>query len=198
MAQTVAFASLAPARSVLLCGDGAQGLATYVIARAVCERRQVRFICGDNRFDPYAVSLFAKLKGVRPESALQSILIARAFTVYQFVELVGRLKSNLQNDLVVISGPCSTFFDEDVSVVDAARLFYRALWQIVGLVNDGMTLVLVQSQMPQATRRTYFLTDLCRASDVVLRLGSKHTFALENRRRVALPYLAALDHIIGG
>lgn len=196
MAQSVAFASLAPARKVMLCGQGAYGLATYVIARAACERKPVRFICGDNRFDPYALSRFAKSKGVRPEAALRSVLIARAFTAYQLSELVNRLDPSM-TDLVVISGPCSTFFDEDVSIVDAARLFYRMLWRTVELANAAMTLLLVQTDVPVSTRRTYFLADLCRACDVVLRLGGNHTFALESGRRVALPYLAALDRIIG-
>jgi hypothetical protein len=196
MAQSVAFASLAPARRVLLCGPGGYGLANYLIARAACERRQVRLICGDNRFDPYAVSRLAKARGVRPEAALRSVLIARAFTAYQLSELVARLDPSM-TDLVVISGPCSTFFDEDVSIVDAARLFYRMLWRTVELAGAGMTLLMVQGGAQVEARRAYFLKDLCRASDVVLRLTSEHSFSLENRRKVALPYLAALDRITG-
>ncbi|HSE98410.1 MAG TPA: hypothetical protein VLD57_09120, partial [Blastocatellia bacterium] len=172
------------------------GLADQVIARAACERRQVRVICGDNRFDPYAVARLAKSRGVRPEAVLRSVLIARAFTAYQLSELVNRLDHST-TDLVVISGPCTTFFDEDVPIVDAARLFYRMLWHTVELSSAAMTLLLVQGEAHVSERRAYFLKDLCRASDVVLRLGSEHTFALENRRRVALPYLAALDRIRG-
>jgi hypothetical protein len=197
MAQSVAFASLAPARKLMLCDAGAHRLTTYVIARAACERQQVKVICGDNRFDPYAVARFAKSQGVRPAAALNSIRVARAFTAYQMVELINRLALDTLGELVVISGPCATFFDDDVALVDAARLFYRALWRIAELAGGGMTLLLAQSEIPANSRRTYFLTDLCRACDVVLRLGGKHTFALENRRRVALPYLAALDGIRG-
>ncbi|HEY7911837.1 MAG TPA: hypothetical protein VIG62_07985 [Blastocatellia bacterium] len=196
MARSVAFASLAPARRVMLCGEGAHGLATYITARAACDRQRVRFVCGDNRFDPYAITRFAKARGARPEAALSSILIARAFTAYQLSELVNRLDPST-SDVVVISGPCYTFFDEDVPFIDAARLFYRTLWRIVELASKGMTLLLVQSQILLDTRRAYFLTDLCRACDVVLRLDGEHTFALENRHRVALPYLSALDRIIG-
>lgn len=197
MAQTVAFASLSPARKLMLCDAGAYPLTTYVTARAAGERQQVRVICGDNRFDPYAIARFAKSKGVRPAAALNAIRIARAFTAYQLVELINRLTPDAPGDLVVISGPCSTFLDEDVPLVDAARLFYRALWRISELAGDGMTLLIAQSEIPANTRRAYFLTDLCRACDVVLRLDGEHTFALENRRRAALPYLAALDGIMG-
>lgn len=196
LARSVAFGALVPARKVMLCGEGAYGLAHYVTARAACEKQRVRFICGDNRFDPYAVSRFAKSKRVRSDDALRSILIARAFTAYQLSELVNRLDPSM-NEVVVISGPCSTYFDEDVSIIDAARLFYRALWRIVELAQSGMTLLLVQSEMPASTRRAHFLTDLCRASDVVLRLGGGHTFSIENRHRSALCYIAPEDRTRG-
>jgi hypothetical protein len=191
MAQSVAFASLAPARKVIAIGERARGLTMYVTARAACENRAVRIICGDNLFDPYAISCFAKRMRVRPEDALRSIRIARAFTAYQLAELVSRLDTAAPQDLVVISGPCSTFFDDDVPFVDAARLFYRVLWRVVELARGGMTLLLVQEQMPTSERRAYFLTDLSRASDVALHFGAVHTFRLEHHGRAEPPRLAA-------
>ena len=196
LARSVAFGALFPARKVMLCGEGAYGLAHYVTARAACERRRVRFICGDNRFDPYAISRFARSKKLRPEAALRSILIARAFTAYQMSELVNRLDPSI-SDLVIISGPCSTYFDEDVSITDAARLFYRTLWRMVELARSGMTLLLVQSETPAGTRRAHFLTDLCRASDVVLRLAGQHTFSIEGRPRQALDQITPEDRTEG-
>ena len=197
LAQSVAQASLVPTRSIVLSGDGAVSLATSIIACSVCERKQVRFICGDNRFDPYAVARYAKRRGLRPEDALNSILIARAFTAYQLVELVHRLDAKDASSLVVISGLCSSFMDEDISFVDAARLFYRALWRVVELARSGMTLLLVQGQMPDTTRRAYFLKDLCSTSDIRLRLGGKHTFSLDHHRRIELPRMAAMPPVIG-
>lgn len=197
MAQTVAFASLAPARKVIVCGAQASGLVTYIAARAVCERQPVRVICGDNRFDPYAVARYAKRRGVGPEAALDAILIARAFTAYQLTELVNRLDAHSTTGPVIITGPCTTLFDEDVPAVDAARLFYRVLWRVVELARGGMTFFLAQSEMPKTTRRAYFLKDLCAASDVVLNGDGVHTFRLEQRRPPALPRLVALDRLLG-
>ena len=197
MAESVLFSSLSPARRVLVSGETAFGLATYITARAACERRPVRVICGDNRFDPYAVSSFAKSRKIKPEDALSSILIARAFTAYQMAELISRIDPLASNDLIVITGPCSTFFDEDLSLIDSARLFYRVLWRIVELSRNGMTLLLAQSEPPKSTRRAYFLKDLCYACDVVLRCDGLHTFMLERRGRTALPRLAGIDRMIG-
>lgn len=192
MARSVAFASLAPARRVIAVGERARELTMYVTARAACEKRAVRIICGDNIFDPYAVSCFAKRVKVRPEDALRSIQVARAFTAYQLAELVNRLDSAAPHDLVVISGPCSIFFDDDVPFVDAARFFYRMLWRIAELARSGMSLLLVQEKTPASARRDYFLTDLCRACDVALLFGAVHTFKLEHHNRAAASRLAAL------
>ena len=197
MAPLAAYASLAPTRKVVVSGETASGLTTYITARAVCEGKPVRVVCGDNRFDPYAVARFARSKGMRSEDALRSILIARAFTAYQFNELVSRLDQAAFSGPVVITGPCSTFFDEDMSLVDAARLFYRMLWRVVELARDGMTLALVQREMPKDQRRVYFLRDLCYAADVVLSCDGVHTFRLEQRSRIALPRLASLDRQLG-
>lgn len=198
MASTAALSYLCPARKVVLVERGAHDITARVMAHTVFDKKEVRVICGDNRFDPYAVSHFARRIGMPADVALRSIRVARAFTAYQFAELVGRLDHGMPGDLVVISGPCSTFFDEDVPFVEAARLFYRMLWQMVGLANQGMTLLLVQGDAPAGTRRAYFLTDLCRAADILLHFGGRHTFTLEHRHRRALPYLAALDGVIGG
>ena len=196
MASSVVLAALAPARKVLVSGDErATSLAMQITTNA-CQDKRVLYICGDNHFDPYAITRLAKSIGVRPDEVLSSIHIARAFTAYQLVELVAGLDPDVSNDFVVISGLCSSFFDEDVSHVDAARLFYRVLWRVVELARNGSAMLLVQGRAITCARRAYFLTDLCRASDVVLNLSGEHSFTLERRSRAALPGLAALDKVI--
>ena len=194
MAPSVVFSSLTLPRKVLVCGDQASELATRIISRAVCRGKQVRFICGDNCFDPYAVARFAKQHRKRPQDAMRSILIARAFTAYQLTELVNGLDPATPSQAVtIISGPCSIFFDEDIRIVDAARCFYRMLWRLVELSQSGMPLLLAQGPVPADTRRAYFLTDLCRAADVILKYDALHTFTLEYGGHVSLARLKALE-----
>src|SRR5687768_16345623 len=114
LAPVAAFEALAPRRRVLLVDDGASGISSYIVARRACERLPVRFVCGDNRFNPYTITKYAKSKGVRPADALNSILVARAFTAFQLLELIQQLDSS-SNDFVVVTGICSAFFDEDMS-----------------------------------------------------------------------------------
>ncbi len=195
-APTVVLSSLIPTRKVMMNGERANSLAVHLTARAACDRKEVFFICADNRFDPYVISRQAKAASIKPEEALSRVLIARTFTAYQFTELISRLDPEYTG-LVVISGPLAPFYDDDLSGTDAARLFYRTLWRLVELSRQGMTLLLAEAnQLPNA-RRAYLLRDLCRAANTVLHLDGQSSFILEHRSRVALPYLASLDRLLG-
>jgi hypothetical protein len=150
-------------------------------AETACGREQVIYICGDNRFDPYAVARLAKQLRHRREDALNRILVARAFTGYQFEELVRRLTQNEVSGPVILSGICSAFLDEDIPHNDAARLFYRTLWRLAELAGRGLRFLLTESREITNTRRSHFLNDLYRASDFIFRLGGEHSFTLEMR-----------------
>jgi hypothetical protein len=198
MAPLAAFDSLAPHRKVFLVGDGACGIASLITARLACEQRRVRLVCGDNRFDPYAITRVAKSKGIRPVEALSRIRIARAFTAYQLVELVERLEAQASaSELVVVTGICSAFFDEDLSDNDAARLFYQSFWKLAELAKSHMTLLLVESKALPIARRLYFLKDLCQTSEVVLSLTGRATFTLERKLKSTQKRLQSPDRLSG-
>lgn len=175
-------ASLSPARMVAVCGDHAWTLGVHLAAQMACEYKQVLYLCGDNRFDPYAVARLARSLDESQEETLSRILVARAFTAYQLDELIRRLNPEETFGVVIISGVCTAFFDEDVTHSDAARLFYRSLRRLGDLSREGLALLLTQSEAPKRSKRAYFLTDLCRVSNVVMRLEGAHTFTLERRR----------------
>jgi hypothetical protein len=170
---------------ITICGDGSWTLGLQLAAQMACECRRVLYFCGDNRFNPYTVARLARSHEKSPEEALGRILVARAFTAYQLDELIHRLNpQEILDDacgIVVISGFCTAFFDEDVTPNEAARLFYRSLWRLTECSREGLTLLLTQSETPKRTGRAYFLTDLCRASNVVMRLEGEHSFTLERR-----------------
>ena len=173
--------SIFPSRMVAVCGDRAWTLGQQMAAEMACDRKQVLYLCGDNRFDPYAVARFAKSNRKSTEEALGCIFIARAFTAYQLDELIRRLEPQSAYEVVIISGACTAFFDEDVTHNDAARLFYRSLWRLASLSREGLTFLLTQSDAPKRSERKHFLNDLCRAADVVIRLENKSAFTLERR-----------------
>jgi hypothetical protein len=167
---------------VVVCGDQAWTLGVHLAAQMACEYKRVLYLCGDNRFDVYAVARLVRSLDENQEETLSRILVARAFTAYQLDELIHRLNPEEAFGVVIISGVCTAFFDEDVTHSDAARLFYRSLRRLGDLLRGGLTLLLTESEAPKHTKRAYFLTDLCRASNVVMRLEGEHSFTLERRR----------------
>ena len=71
---------------------------------------KIAFIDGNNRFNPYNVSKFAVSLHLSPRTVLDNILIARAFTWDQMIELLENKISTLgQMKVVLISGITTLF-----------------------------------------------------------------------------------------
>jgi RecA/RadA recombinase len=71
---------------------------------------RVAFVDGNNRFNPYDVSKFAVSKRLSPRKVLENILIARAFTWDQMVELLeNRLRRLEDIKVILISGITNLF-----------------------------------------------------------------------------------------
>ena len=73
---------------------------------------KIAFVDGYNRFNPYTVSKFAVTQHLSPTQVLDSILISRAFTWDQMVEILQNRLSKLDDiKVVLISGITSLFQD---------------------------------------------------------------------------------------
>ena len=71
---------------------------------------KIAFIDGNNRFNPYNVSKYAVTQNLSPRRVLDNILIARAFTWDQMVELLENRLAQLDRvKVVLISGITSLF-----------------------------------------------------------------------------------------
>ena len=67
--------------------------------------KKVAFVDGNNRFNPYNVSKLAVRLNLSPSQILEHILIARAFTFDQMVELLEYKIAELENvKILLISG----------------------------------------------------------------------------------------------
>jgi RecA/RadA recombinase len=105
----------------LLYGDKANTtniiLATAVIAQKSFlnggfggNGNKIAFIDGNNRFNPYNVSKFAVTQNLSPSKTLDNILIARAFTWDQMVELLENRLAKLEHIKVVMISGITTLF----------------------------------------------------------------------------------------
>ena len=147
---TLADLPVSPAlpRKVLFWGDGVGGISSYVAGWMAGKGIDVILLDGANRFDPYMVSSFARRALIPPEKLLRRIRIARAFTCYQMATLMGeRLAYLLRQDgaaiqsqklWVIVLGPITTFFDEDVPEREARPLFERSLKKVEEMAMGGI------------------------------------------------------------
>jgi hypothetical protein len=120
------------ARSAILWGEASVArIAMRAAAAAVDGGVPVAIIDGALDFEVTAITAYAQARRVPPEHFLRRIHIARAFTCHQVATLVCErldpLLASQRVGLVILLGPCTTFFDENVPFKDAFLLFQRAL-----------------------------------------------------------------------
>ena len=72
---------------------------------------RIAFIDGNNRFNPYNVSKFAVTQNLSPRIVLENILISRAFTWDQMVEILENRLSILEDVKVVLISGITTLFE---------------------------------------------------------------------------------------
>jgi hypothetical protein len=174
------------ARSALLWGDASVArVAVRTAAAAVKRGVTVAVIDGAMAFDVMAIAAEAQAHRAPPERWLQHIYIARAFTCHQVATLLcERLDPLLASQavgLVILLGPCTTFFDENVPFKDAFLLFQRVLRKIEALCAHGPLLLMAQALDGYRTRRTLFARELVKAVELGIRVST-----VEGRRHVQL------------
>ena len=92
-------------------------LTTAVIAQkafsngGLGEGIRVAFIDGNNRFNPYNISKFTVSQNLSPRKVLENILISRAFTWDQMVEILENRLSILEDVKVVLISGITTMFE---------------------------------------------------------------------------------------
>jgi hypothetical protein len=174
------------ARSAILWGDAhVARIATRTAAAAVNRGVAVAIIDGAMAFDVMTIAAYAQVRRTPHEQFLRQIHIARAFTCYQVATLLcERLDPLLALQsvgLVILLGPCTTFFDENVPFKDAFLLFQRVLGKIAALCEHGPLLLIAQELDGHRTRRTLFVRKLFKAVELGI-----HVYTVEGRHHVQL------------
>lgn len=86
---------------LLFWGKGAGEISSYGAGWMAGKGIDAVVLDGANRFDPYKVSFLAKKASMLPEILLKRIQIARAFTCYQMVTLIGEKLDSLLSSRTV-------------------------------------------------------------------------------------------------
>ncbi len=161
-------------KKTLIIGERPERFTIYLSALAAFLGFRVLVADGANTFDPYLVARFARKENLPPPLLLKKISIARAFTCHQLATLIQERLEPLLNPetyaLVVLLGPGTMFFDEDVPGAEAAFLFRQTLAKINKMAGEKVFFLLSQSRRGINQRRIFFLRELQQMADVVLQL----------------------------
>lgn len=102
----------------------------YFLPRLFLQGKRVLCFDGGNRFDPLLIARLARSSGKAPSDFNSLIRVARAFTCFQFTEMLIRAQRLLQNfpaDVLILTALPDLYFDEDVQERAAFASFCQAL-----------------------------------------------------------------------
>ena len=106
---------------------------------------RVAFIDGNNRFNPYNISKYAVSRHLSPRKVLESIIVARAFTWDQMVELLENKLSKLEDvKVVLISGITNLFHDYEKRTFED---LLRAIAGIKKILEKARPLIILTAPM---------------------------------------------------
>ena len=161
--------------ALLTFGGGMRPLTAAAAAWGVSRGLRVFVVDAANRFDPYQLAREGRQRGLRPEQVLSRVWVARAFTCHQLVQLVQESLpaqlAGVENALVILLGPCSLFYDEQVPLAERRRLF-RSLRGDLGRIKQQAALWFLQPALPPQVANQHFGRLLARLADQVIRLGA--------------------------
>ena len=183
-------APLQPGRGVLLWGGHLRALAAAAAAWGVARGAPVWVVDAANRFDPYQLVREAAGRNLSPQEALTRVRVARAFTSHQLVRLLTEtFPANLEpGSLVLVLGPVSLFYDEQVPWRERRRLF-QDLVSLLARIKTQSALLLLQPLLPRAAANQHFGRLLAPVMDYFVRGGKSGGPGRGTRR--AAPAVAA-------
>lgn len=167
-------APLKPGRAVLLWGEPLRTLVAAAAAWGAARSTPVLVVDAANRFDPYGLVREARPRGLTAREALAQVRVARAFTCHQLVRLVAEILPPALEPgcLVLVLGPVSLFYDEQVPLAERRRLF-RDLTRLLGLIKSQAALLLLQPLMPKEAANRHFGRLLAPLLDYLVEVGSQ-------------------------
>jgi hypothetical protein len=184
-------APLKPGRAVLLWGEHLRSLAAAAAAWGVARGAPVLVVDAANRFDPYQLVREAAVGRLSPRETLARVRVARAFTSHQLVRLLQETFPAVlaPGSLVLVLGPVSLFYDEQVPLPERRRLF-QDLVRHLRRIKTQAALLLLQPRLPRAAANQHFGRRLAPVIDYFVEVGSGEDRGEATRR--AVPAVPAL------
>jgi hypothetical protein len=123
----------------------------------VAQKAPVWVVDAANRFDPYGLVREAARRKLPAREALLQVRVARAFTSHQLVRLLQETfpAKLATGSLVLVLGPVSLFYDEQVPLRERRRLFQDLVTHL-SRIKGQSALLLLQPRLPQAAHNQHF------------------------------------------
>ena len=184
-------APLKPGRGILLWGEYLRALTAAAAAWGAARKAPVWVVDAVNRFDPYLLVREAASRNLSPREALTRVRVARAFTSHQLVRLLQEtFPANLApGSLVLVLGPVSLFYDEQVPLGERRRLF-QDLVSLLARIKTQSALLLLQPLLPRAAANRHFGRLLAPVIDYFVEVEAREDHSHASRR--ATPAVSAL------
>ncbi|MBZ5536910.1 MAG: hypothetical protein LAO31_13235 [Acidobacteriia bacterium] len=162
-------------------------LAQKMLSRPLITRTPVILIDGNNGFNLYLYTRMARHFARRPEEFLRLMKISRAFTCHQMVSLAERVQKTAEkyhSPLVVALDPLATFYDENVPLFEANKLFKEFESTLRHLARRGLK-VLMACPAPAVKQRSQYLEAL--KQEAIFRLACERHNPMELVLRLEQP-----------
>jgi hypothetical protein len=167
--------------SILFFGEAMPRLSAYVMGCFSLQGKSVVLIDATQAFDPYLVARMGRWQGVSPRRLLERIQLSRTFTCHQLVTLLCEtLPGERVDGPLVVLGPCSLFYDDQVALKERLALFKKMAVSLQALRERGQGLYLFQPPLSRHIGKHYFGRYLTRSVKWVIRV-SRGDKALEGR-----------------
>lgn len=154
-----------PSMLTLLVGEAANGAVERLILDAAAQSKSALLVCGDNHLDAYRLLAHARSLGLE-DAVADGVLLARAFTVHQFVALVDEalpLMALERSDagVAIVTGLLEPFLDEDVRDAESHTLLKRCLRALVKWTSTTGFPVVATMRRPDSARASDLLALAC-------------------------------------
>jgi hypothetical protein len=192
-------APLAPGRGALLWGEHLRPLAAAAAVWVLSRQAPVWVVDAANRFDPYRLVRETARQHLAAAAALTRVRVARAFTSHQLVRLLAEtFPADLEaGSLVLVLGPVSLFYDEQVPLHERRRLF-GDLVQHLRRIKAQSALLLLQPRLPRAANNQHFGRRLVPVIDYFVEVGNQEGVSSAGlRTSPALPALPPDELTVG-
>jgi hypothetical protein len=182
-------APLAPGRGALLWGEHLRPLAAAAAVWGLSRGAPVWVVDAANRFDPYRLVREAVRRDLSPQEALWRVRVARAFTSHQLVCLLAEtFPANLEaGSLVLVLGPVSLFYDEQVPWRERRRLFGDLVAHL-SRIKTQAALLLLQPLLPRAAPNQHFGRLLAPVIDYFVAVGNQEDESAASPRAIAMSW----------